>query len=65
MSVGAGGREEEEASATCYCAHSIIPSDLPGKSKILNRRRNATHLVVIPIRHNKILMNTHSQYMRK
>lgn len=46
----------------CAFNNSIWSS---GKIEDIKERRNATHLVVIPLRHNKILMNTHSQYMRK
>lgn len=46
VSVGVSVGEEEETSATCYCAQSITPSDLLGKSKILNGE-NVTHLVKI------------------
>lgn len=60
VSVGVTIGEEEETSATCYWAHSIKPSDLLGKSKILNRA-NVTHLVKIPLRPNEKSQWIHNQ----
>lgn len=54
MSVGVGEKEGEETSATCYSAHIITPSDLLGISKMLNGRKNAADLVVIPLRQKEI-----------